>query len=140
MLLLTSSADGTISAFCPSPSTIRSSSWDIPVRDSPTEQVSDWNYKRKVQNKLVSILSGESCMCYIGKLSLPFHIADPQMRFWQCRTASLLSRSRELPHQLEGNTKHLHFTPSRSPTQLALPKPFHALSLNSGDAKDPSLT
>lgn len=45
VLLLTSSADGPISAFCPSPSTIRSSSWEIPVRDSPTEQDSDWNYR-----------------------------------------------------------------------------------------------
>lgn len=40
------------------------------------------------------------------------------MRFWRCPTASLLSRSQELPHQLEGNTKHLHFTPSRSLIQL----------------------
>lgn len=45
VLLLTSSAEGPISAFCPSPSTIRSSSWEIPVRDSPTEHVSDWNCK-----------------------------------------------------------------------------------------------
>lgn len=125
VLLLTSSAEGTSSAFCPSPSTIRSSSCEIPERDSPTEQVSDWNCKSKVQNRLVSMLvyiTGESCMiyCTYSDFSLPFHIADPQMRFWPCLTASLLSRSRELPRQLEGNTKHLHFTPSRSHTQSVI--------------------
>ncbi|TNN74192.1 hypothetical protein EYF80_015637 [Liparis tanakae] len=41
------SAEGPTSAFCPSPSTKRSSSCETPVRDSPTEQVSDWNCKRK---------------------------------------------------------------------------------------------
>lgn len=50
------------------------------------------------------------------------------MRFWQCLTASLLSRSRELPHQLEENTKHLHFTPSRSHTQPVLSFPSCPLS------------
>ena len=55
-----------------------------------------------------------------GVFSLPFHIAYPQRRFWQCLTASLLSRSLELPRQLEENTEHLHFTPSRSHTQPVL--------------------
>lgn len=44
VLLLTSSAEGPRSLICPWPSTMRSSSWDVPERDIPTAgQDSDWN-------------------------------------------------------------------------------------------------
>lgn len=44
VLLLTSSAEGPASAPWPWPSTIRSSSWEVPERDIPTTgQDSDWN-------------------------------------------------------------------------------------------------
>lgn len=45
VLLLTSSAEGPASAPWPWPSTMRSSSWEVPERDIPTTgQDSDWNY------------------------------------------------------------------------------------------------
>lgn len=48
VLLLTSSADGPMSVIWPCPSTMRSSSCDVPERDIPTTgQDSDWNYKKK---------------------------------------------------------------------------------------------
>lgn len=56
MLLLTSSAEGPISVFWPSPSTMRSSSWETPVRDSPAEQDSDWNYKHTQERLLANLM------------------------------------------------------------------------------------
>lgn len=43
VLLLTSSAEGPASAPWPWPSTMRSSSWEVPERDIPPGQDSDWN-------------------------------------------------------------------------------------------------
>lgn len=46
VLLLTSSAEGPKSLICPWPSTMRSSSWEVPERDMPTAgQDSDWNWR-----------------------------------------------------------------------------------------------
>jgi len=47
VLLLTSSAEGPTSLTCPWPSTMRSSSWEVPERDIPTAgHDSDWNCDR----------------------------------------------------------------------------------------------
>lgn len=64
VLLLTSSADGPMSVTCPCPSTIRSSSCEVPERDIPTTgQDSDWNYKetkdrKRIQDKGMMVLGG----------------------------------------------------------------------------------
>lgn len=66
VLLLTSSAEGPTSLTCPWPSTMRSSSWEVPERDIPTAgHDSDWNCVRSgAQGCWWSLRWSRLCCCH----------------------------------------------------------------------------
>lgn len=55
VLLLTSSAERLVSVFCPSPSTMRSSSWDVLECDIPPEHDSVWNWTQSKQSSVTRV-------------------------------------------------------------------------------------
>lgn len=106
MLLLTSSAEGPISDVCPCPSTMRSSSWDVPERDKPKGQDSIWNYPINISCQQEHSDHGSKCRIdpwpLLATHILPSQTAGLQRRSWQSLTASPLNHSQEPPHQLRG--------------------------------------